>query len=68
MYNRFRELPHNYISFQKIDRKGGRYAYQKKPVNMVYSYINEQNKKAVEGAASAAAERNILFSSYLGRK
>lgn len=23
-------------------------------------YINEQNKKAVEGAASAAAERNIL--------
>lgn len=61
MYNRFRELPHNYISFQKIDRKGRRYAYQKKPVNMVYSYINEQNKKAVEGAASAAAERNILF-------
>ena len=51
MYNRFRELPHNYISFQKIDRKGRRYAYQKKPVNMVYSYINEQNKKAVEGAA-----------------
>lgn len=68
MYNRFRELPHNYISFQKIDRKGRRYAYQKKPVNMVYSYINEQNKKAVEGATSAAAERNILFSSYLGRK
>ena len=39
MYNRFRELPHNYISFQKIDRKGRRYAYQKKPVNMVYSFI-----------------------------
>lgn len=27
---------------------------------MVYSYINEQNKKAVEGDASAAAERNSL--------
>lgn len=39
MYNRFRELPHNYISFQKIDRKGRRYAYQKKPVNMVYFFI-----------------------------
>ena len=82
MYNRFRELPHNYISFQKIDRKGRRYTYQKKPINTVYSYvllpkclvifhwdilsqmvtflvhrlINEQNKKAVKSAASAASE------------
>ncbi len=70
MYNRFRELPHNYISFQKIDRKGRRYAYQKKPVNMVYSFIlMSKIKRAVEGAASAAAERKYsLFSSYIGRR